>query len=394
MVENNSELNNSTQLHIVEGLETVDPEQIKKSVSFYENYRLIADKDLKIGLYGHDVEDAITDPRSVLIRYETNDNQSLYAPLLVPIDKLEWYNRKVLEQTYGVGAKLFYYAHPPIDGDIEEVALTNLLREYIEAGYVIFSDRYNDEPHSARPLIKLGSDYQLKKLGTSEVQSGVEVFTAEVRQLEAKGIFNVPALHEVYERMKSSGELVVDETDGVALAQTIAGEEAERIWEIYQLPFEKLGENHPTYAGFDKAGLTQLLADPEVVKVVKRVDGRISTLCIFVQNFGHCPWFNREHYKKEYPEYYSTNNILIFPGIVTDPSMKGQRYSFDVIDLANRLLAKRGSDFLITFECTETSATYIPNIVQGAVEASGYSEVHGLESPTTKIDYIGVSKNN
>ena len=130
----------------------------------------------------------------------------------------------------------------------------------------------------------------------------------------AEGIKTAPPITDVYRGMVECGEIEGNSDNGVSLMEKIEGEEAERIWQIYKAPFDDLSKDHPMYAGFSKAELMDILADPTVAKMVNKVDGKISTLCFFVDDFDHCPWFNKEYYKQNYPEYYDTGNILIFPG--------------------------------------------------------------------------------
>ena len=152
-----------------------------------------------------------------------------------------------------------------------------------------------------------------------------------------------------------------------------------------------LGEGHPLHTGFDKDGLLGILKDENVFKLVNRVDGKISTLCFFVQDFKHYPWFNTKYYEDKYPDYFKSSNILIFPGIVTDEEMRGNDYSQDVFLLAARMLAKRGSNVLATFECTEKSALYIPKILATALNYSGVAHIENVETPISSTDYLVAS---
>jgi hypothetical protein len=368
-------------------------EQIASSASVYESYRDENDEAVKVGLYGEDLQDALNNSRSVLVEYTGKKGDTEYMPLLVPAAAVKWYNMDVLRARYGYGKEYYYYAHPPIPADdTSQKAIANAIKERLDKGAIIFTDQYAGESDKALEVVAdTGTGtYSMESLGGGDVQRTAEVFTGPLNFKGAEGIkpgLPINEVNEVYRHMVESGELSESTENGVALAGVIEGEEAERIWEIYKAPFDELSKEHPMYAGFNKEELMDILADPAVAKVVNRVDGAISTLCFFVDDFDHCPWFNKEYYRQNYPEYYDTNNIFMFPGIVTDENMRGNDYAMQVIDLAMKLYSKRGSNVLVTFECTETSAVYIPTIVEMAIGHSGEGKITGIDQAISVTEY-------
>jgi len=368
-------------------------DEVRESARIYEAYRDEEDGPIKIGLYGEDLDAALQNPDCQLIKYEGREG-SLYAPLLVPAEDLHWYNLDVLKKEYGQETKFYYYSHPPLPQEGADLDLIKkTISEEIDKGSVIFTDVFDDAP-GVEALIDVSpeSPYQLENLGGGNRQRTAEVFAGPVTYIGVSEIKKAPSMTEVYRRLVDEGEVQEDLHNGVSVIKTIDGEDAERIWEIYKAPFDKLSAGHPMYAGFQKSELLDILSDPAVDKVVNRVDGKISTLCFFVQNFDHCPWFNKQYYQEHYPEYYHTGNIAMFPGIVTDEAMQGNNYAMNVIDMATKLLAERGSNMLITFECTETSAAYIPGLVKFAVGHSGAGEIFDIDEPVSHMEYKAILK--
>lgn len=379
-----------TVSEIVQG-NSIAQGQIERSLDNYEAFRNQEDEAVKIGLYGEDLEKAFKNPETILIKYKPKrKGEETYAPLLVPAKELVWYNMKLLTETYGEGVEIYYYAHPPIPSSEESQELiASAIRKKLDNGSIVFTDQYISQPDGILESItsKHPNLYLLENLGNGERHRTGEVFVAPITFNGVTEVKEGPPLREVYRQLVEDGELLIDENDGVALVDVIDGEDAEKIWKIYNNPFAKLTEGHPMYAGFTKEDLLGILADPEIAKIVNRVNGSITTLCFFVQDFSHCPWFNRQYYKDNYPEYYDTNNIVIFPGIVSDESAKGSAYSLPVIDLTTRLYSKRGTKGLITFECSETSAEYIPKLVTFAINHGSYGRIQPIDKPISVTEY-------
>jgi hypothetical protein len=379
-----------TVSEIVQG-NSITQEQTKRSLDNYEAFRSQEDEAVKVGLYGEDLEKALKNPETVLVGYKPRrKGEETYAPLLVPAKELDWYNTKLLTETYGEGTEVYYYAHPPIPSAEESQALVaDVIGQKLDNGSIVFTDQYISQPVDILESIasKHPDLYLLENLGNGEKRRTGEVFVAPITFNGVTEIKEGPPLGEVYRQLVEDGELSVDENNGVALIDVIEGEEAEKIWEIYNNPFAKLTEGHPMYAGFTKEDLLGILRDPQVAKIVNRANGSITTLCFFVQDFDHCPWFNRQYYKDNYPEYYDTNNVVIFPGIVSDENAKGSAYSLPVIDFATRLYAGRGTKGLITFECTETSAEYIPKLVTFAINHGNHGRIQPITEPVSVTEY-------
>ncbi len=365
-----------------------------KQAEIYSSWRDKDDQAIRIGIFGEDLESAVKSRKTVFINTKDQDGNKTRSPLLVPAEDLEWYNTDLIGEKYGNDAKVLCYVHPPLGDEKSAAKAESILRQKIEKGYVIITDKYADDTSS--PMAKIIQEakegaFSVEAFG-GDTESRVDVFAGPVSVNNTGEIFEAPSFYEVYRDAVENGELSDDPSNGVSVQEVIENEEAEAIWKIYENPFEELGRDDPTHAGFDREQLLDILKDPAVTKIINRVDGEITTLCIFLHDFEKAPWFNADYYKENYPEYYDTGNILMFPGIVSDENKRGNNYAMDVIDTATKLAAKRGSNTLVTFECTEISTTYIPEIVTAAINNSGAANITSLDQSISQIEYFAVKK--
>ena len=379
-----------------------DEELLRYSCDKYLEQHDSKDANLRTGLFGQELEKALQDPRTLIVGSYDEDGDFYIQPAIVPADLLVWKNTELLNKTFGEEAKYYYWAAPILVNEDQSTLLKNAIVELLDQGAVILYDSvitYSDDHERERYdelLSQVSQDeYAYRLLDLGELENGdryVDVFEAPVAFGDSSVLKEASSIGEIYASILKNSSESIDVNNSVALEKVINGEEAEKIWEIYDRPFEQLGEQHPEHAGFEKEELLEILEDENIEKIVNRVNGEITTLCFFVNDFKYCEWFNEDYYSKKYPDYYDSKNILIFPGIVSDESKRGNNYSLDVIDLAIELFSKRGSSVLVTFECTETSAQYVPLIVKSAIENSGKAKVGNIESPQSRIRYKALVK--
>jgi hypothetical protein len=334
--------------------------------------------------------------RSIVVSHE--DGSTTEEPLLVPTTHLYWYNQDYLQQKYGTD-NIYYYAHPHINLATNDLA-KELITQTVEDGGVVVFDTVTDLEGNVHGDISeaFGVDSALvpEKLGGGREDRFLNQY---VGPITFTGQENVPfgqvlTLNEQYEAAIEAGIIERNTRDGASFEPVITGEDADRLWNIYDHPFEALAEGHPINAGFDKQGFMDALADPEVLKVINKVDGEITTLAMFVSDFKHCPWLDKTYYQRHYAEAYNTNNLLIFTGIVSDETRKGGAYSLDLIDLLMKVGALRKSPVVITFECGDISAEYVPKLVDFGISHSGEGFVQGLDKQVSQLNYYAFSKHN
>lgn len=392
---------------VLVGVELSD-EELERSAAFYEKFRMAHDGPVKVGLYGEDLRHAMQDPNTIVAQYRLETEvKPVSMPLLVPISDLEWYNLPYLHEQYGEDTEIYCYVHPPIPKDEASAErIMDAMRTVLDSGAVVLFDQYQGDPPFEWEVTNVSEDgtisrvmsddheYELETMSSNGRPKKADIFVCPVDVYGIETVHEAPSIHEAYKDAIARGIIEVDSQNGPSIEQAMSEQDMQKIWEIYEKPFERLSKGTPVLAGFDEESLREMLSDPDIVKVINRQEGEITTLLFFTQNFDQYPWFNKEHFQKLYPEYFNTGNILLCPGIVSDESLRGAAFSWSLVDLLARTLAHRGSNIMLSFECTEISTRYIPTkVVARGVEASGVGVVRHYEQPEVTVEYKVLRKN-
>jgi hypothetical protein len=367
-------------------------EHRQNSITEYEKYRMDDNDALCIGLFREDLERAFTDERTVYYERTTDKNETVHIPVLVHVDSLEWWNSELFRELYP-SKDVFVYTHPNRLTEIDDEEITKVLEAAVSLGFVIATEKYKlDETSPIAKFIKKCSDEKPDSVitfGDNELPSSVDYFATEVNFFGAD-TKKSPSIFTVYEQMIDEGIVKPNEPNGVSIAREISGNEANKIWQLYKLPFDNLGKNDPTKAGYSEEMLKELLSDPNVLKVVNRSDSEITTLLLLLDKLSDAPWFNENYYRNTYPEFYDTGNIVISPCVVTDEEKQGNDYALDTLDFMAQIYARRGSNVILSFECTQISTQYVPAITRYVLEKSGLLSLSSLEAPIGTIQYFGI----
>jgi hypothetical protein len=395
-----------TSMEVVTGVELSD-EQCNETRDFYEEHRREQDGPVLLGLYGEDLNAAMKDPDTIMLKYNAESVKSVHAPVLVPVKELEWYNLSFLQEQYGDDKPMYCYTHPPLIDEEAKETVMDTIKAVMDEGAVVVWDEYKESPLSlgddwakeegpeGEYRLRYGDQlYEIDRLGGEEDEKKSDMFVGEIKfnDLDAETVQSARSLYETYQDAIASGEIVSDSQNGSCVEVELSDEDADRVWKIYEKPFERLSKGNPVLAGFDEHGLKAMLKDPSITKLVSRQDGVITTVAVSAQDFEKYPWFNTDYFKRNYPEYFKTGNIFLFPGIVTDENIKSRALSMPLLNLATTLAARRGTNALVSFECTELSTRYIPRLTALAVRRSGVGEVTGLEAPVATMEYKAMRK--
>jgi len=353
------------------------------------------DSAQKIGLSETDFISAVKNKHSVVVECKTDAGEMLRIPIIVPTSELSWYNTSFLRRKYGSDRDIYYM--PPLPMNIVDTNEAGAsVSKFISNGGVVLVDVHRDY-----------SQVRLEQIDQLLSNGGIQVSTIENPNSDEESCFlnqyiaevnfgdnsvfrNAPTFIEQYQTMIASGELPPSNTDGVQLVDTIDGEEADRIWRIYQEPFDKISENHPINSGYNHEKLLAILRDPSVVKVVNKSEGEITTLCFFLTDIKQCGWLNKEYYKNHLSEAIDTDNLLLFLGIVTDEEKRGNAYSSDVVNLLTQVANARRSSVILSFECNDITYKITPPIVKAGIEQNGLCTVSGLEQPVSQTRFYEI----
>lgn len=359
------------------------PEIEQKSLfAIYERLRGQSDSPQNIGIDEETLNLLVGD--SDVINAQVESGGSTYRmPVLIPAEKLYWYNQDLLKKTYG-GKQVYFYTQIPPQQDVAEVA-----KKALKDGSVIIVNSDDSSVDYSRTLQdEIAKDIGVKR--ESLMEAFLNQYVGNVR-FEGLSYATASSFFDTYQAMVKAGKLKANTEQGASILDVIKGEEAEELWQIYQKPFEDISTTSPINAGYDEKGFFEVLADPSVIKVVNRDKGDITTLGLFVTNFDHSPWINEEYYKKHQSKAHETGNILIFTGIVSDENKRGSMHSLELIRLLLKVGEERGTNSLITFECNEVSSNYLPRIVDFAINHSEIATVDGLDRPVAQSRFHTLS---
>lgn len=214
---------------IVTGVE-LKGRQLEESIKVNRSVR-DHDPMVNVGLFGPaNVRDAMEDPRTVSIQYAPKHGKPVYAPFLVPIDRLEWYNLADLKERYGADTPLYCYVHPPTPGDeASQAMIAEATRKIVDDGGVIIYDEYMGSPvfsngqwhavsrprHSAEAtqgdLVESGGAvYELDTMATGKREKLGVNYAAELVVNGVQKASWARSIRRTYNRAVRKGEIVVD----------------------------------------------------------------------------------------------------------------------------------------------------------------------------------------
>ncbi|MGH9031816.1 MAG: hypothetical protein ACRDY4_10640 [Acidimicrobiia bacterium] len=354
----------------------------------------------RLGLSEEDLLTAWPADRAVTATYQLVGDQRVDLPLLVPVEHLHWYNADFFRDLYGPTRPVQYYTHVPVElGDTAggNSALGVIAAE-LEEGTVIITDSYatddmtNELDDWSSFLRRRGAtDLCVDTVSGNDAEGVLNQFVANVdfsgeRQFAERHSFRDHFL-EAQKRGRARAS-----ADGIEVVESVADSEAERLWAIYEGPFDALSGGHPLRAGFDRRVFMDAMTDPGVVKVLRRGDGDITTLCLFVMDLRQCPWLNADFYEEHHRDAFHTRNILVFTGVVSDERMQGSSYASALVTALTEIAGLRETSHLVTFECNSVSSLYIPRIVSSAITRAAGASVSGLDAPVSRLAFKAISK--
>ncbi|HEX8182650.1 MAG TPA: hypothetical protein VF575_03545 [Candidatus Saccharimonadales bacterium] len=348
----------------------------------------------RLGLSIEDRDQALQNPDVIKICVEDkNTGKKRFEPMLVPLKELYWYNRKYLEEQYDTD-KLYYYAHPPIEITQNDNA-QQIIESVVHDGGVIVYDTVTSDEEVHGDLFETMANANgmvREKLGGGSQDRYLDQYSGTIQYKDQESLEFKPGkrLFDQYVEAVENGEINFDPSSGPAMVETIEGEDAEKLWDMYDMPFAHLGKEHPINAGFDHKAFMTVLKDPNVVKVVHREEGKVTGLALFVTDFSHCPWLDETYYRDQYPEAFDTENIYIFTGIVTDKEHRAGFHSYSLIKLLMQTARLKDSSSVLTFECGDISAKYVPKGVRLCIWKSGAGKISDIQQPKSRLNYYAI----
>lgn len=164
----------------------------------------------------------------------------------------------------------------------------------------------------------------------------------------------------------------------------------DRIWDIYERQFKDLVDDHPINGAISRDDLKKtLLNEGSDLYVYIDDDGVLQSFGYIVRDFDLCPWLNKSYFENESEGL----PVMYMPGIATAPE-SGISASTKIMEalLYNNL--KEFGEWIVTFECSNISAQYVPMLVERATENAGIAEFSGLNETKHMYEVVEFSQSN
>jgi hypothetical protein len=358
-----------------------------KTTSYYETAMSEKSKGpQREGLGITDLSKALKDPDT---HYTTvkSGTQKIKWPLLTPITNFSEYLPKYFDDKYGSTDDVYYLSLPEDLSDFDTDDVLGVIQEASEQDKVIVYDELVGTEGTMGRLQTLLAGYDpslsLERDAFVDPKNSTEAAVIHYeglgRRVGENTISSSSNLREIYDLLCSEHDEAEYFRGSVLLNPDKNEEELptgvkviDRLWDIYDGQFSKLVENHPSRQAQTAEELKAMVNDPGTLTVAHMLkDGDIASFAMFVTDIDACDWLRTDYYKEKFPD----DVILYFPGIASDSSKKGERFSLKIVDLVAKVLASTDRDARIVFQCTNISADYIPAIVQGATAATGIGEI-------------------
>lgn len=133
----------------------------------------------------------------------------------------------------------------------------------------------------------------------------------------------------------------------------------ERLLEIYETQFDELVSAHPGCQAQTREQLLEMFADEATAIVVYTIDGDPAAATIFVERIAACMWLRESFYEATFPG----EQVVYFPGIVTDSARKGRVFSAPMTRFLVEIGRRAQARYRIVFQCTNVSEGYVPLLV-------------------------------
>jgi hypothetical protein len=355
-------------------------ELISRSYQYYEKaYQRLTVGPQHEGLSEKEFQSAIADSRSLTVDVELEDGTRVLFPILSPVEHTGWYNQKFFENHAADFGHVFHFCVPPALVDrVSEQKIKEIHRNIgllqLQNVSIVFDEK-NDSVAMSGQLSSLldGAKIQYKEifLGDDAKSPSRELYFVGTTKIVEKK-YN-PFSEKKYDMSDVYKHVIGhDLIDGYSTTKLFKGselsrEQLEKLWNLYEEPFQKLIENDPLRVALKKDEFTAILRDESSLSIVHEKQGMMVTSCHMVTKPETCKWLNPNFYKEKFPDKYNEGLVWYFPGIVTDINSRGGAYSQKVIGLLSELVSYGRVEPIIVFDCTEISARYIPLLVARSI---------------------------
>jgi len=318
------------------------------------------------GLEPSELEAVLADPSTEFIEIADSETGELKKlPLMSTVGYAHWFNTEFL-QKHGYNPDYLMYSLLPqnfLDTKVDHAVLKSTIEK--------IRDKKNglsllvDYPETTRPFYNgFPVPHTVDLLLTSNDTPA--------------GIYHYRSVCKAKEQ--ELGEFQPDPSVRIIPPEEVDNY-SDRIWEIYNTGFQGLVEDHPISGMIPKEDLISTLKSPDSTLGAYIDDrGVLQSFGYTVSNLSLCPWLNKDYFVREAKGL----PMVYMPGIVSSPGAYVGS-STKIMNLLLKYTLTRSPEFVLTFECSNKSATYIPKLVKRAFSQSGIVDYEDFSE--IKYDY-------
>jgi len=309
------------------------------------------------GLSPKEIQEAIADPRTEYISIENKESGLISEiPFATPIEYAGWLNRDFFQKRGYQTTDLYYCVLPQ-----------KLLSENTDS----ISQKI-EEVITRKQGLHIVVDYP----DNSTVAPGLEAMNPQVDDLVTSDGTAAATYHYRTKLTVKREELAQYTPDpNISLLDPIVVESLQdRIWEIYSTQFQNLVDEHPIEGALTKEQLIGELKSPNThIAGYFDEEGQLQGFGNNVDDLTLCPWLNEDYF---------VNNSEGLPIIYQPAIVTSAEYPRPIATRLMKFLLKDRfatvDSQILTFECSNKSATYIPRLAMRAISQSGFLEFSPL----------------
>lgn len=293
----------------------------------------------------------VDDPETVCTTVITAEGERFAMPQLTSVNANFWLNTDFFEQVFrdemqSGDVRYFRDLGQVAAGSQVHAAVSAL----VESQGVLAFDYPTDDPEYPDRVARLVQESGAIVAG--EEQLGTQTYYAgkcHLKRPEVAGERD-PSIMVTFDRMLADGVLEPYTDNGASYHKLISKEEAEKLYETYEAAYKGIN-NHPCRQSVDADEFYHMLTeDSSIIKLVNRVDGEITTICLVTDNLEGCDWLDPRAYKEKFPVEHAENELIYFPAIYTDPEKRGHTYARQIIELLARMSEYGGHEVQVLFD--------------------------------------------
>lgn len=332
---------------------------------------------------------ALSDPRT-----EVFDINGVTAPLVVHSDHLDGFDVERTKKIAGDKTDVFLLAIPPevLDREVQ-------LHGDYEGSIVIVE---TDSNETARAKAVLPHIITTPQGGLTpydfidpRLEQADEHRTAWLAMYEGDVdvIGSAPTTKTLEQAFFDDGGEVAPENGFTLLSGPSIQEYPEildQLWELFQDRFGWLGDYHPVSMEDTRTWFDSFLTHPETNTLIRYVDGVPKCAGFYQLDVANCDWINQDKLETTQAADDSGQppKLKAFMAALAATADNLGHYSEDFVKFQCRIAALAGVEYRILMESSNMSSTYMPRILQGYMNDSGFAHLELRQTKRTDYWYL------